>query len=57
VARFIARTGLAGFEEHWPKQLSGGMQQRCALALAVANDPEILLLDEPFGRLTTRRGS
>jgi ABC-type nitrate/sulfonate/bicarbonate transport system ATPase subunit len=51
VARFIARTGLAGFEEHWPKQLSGGMQQRCALALAVANDPEILLLDEPFGPL------
>jgi ABC-type nitrate/sulfonate/bicarbonate transport system ATPase subunit len=34
VARFIARTGLAGFEDHWPKQLSGGMQQRCALARA-----------------------
>jgi len=49
--RYIDMVGLKGFESHYPWEMSGGMQQRAAIARALAKEPKYLLMDEPFGSL------
>ncbi|WP_335984343.1 MULTISPECIES: ABC transporter ATP-binding protein [Streptomycetaceae] len=51
IAHWIKVVGLTGFEDHYPRELSGGMQKRVAIARALIYDPAIVLMDEPFGPL------
>jgi len=55
VSTILREVGLAGYEEYFPRRLSGGMKQRAALARTLVGDPELVLMDEPFGSVDARK--